>query len=60
MVHSNGLTRSTLHLNWKVAYYNLHRLCFLKTAGVTALLARQWRLRRSQMATMAQEVRENA
>lgn len=31
-----GLARATLHLHWKVACYNLQRLCYLKVAGVEA------------------------
>jgi IS5 family transposase len=31
-----GLARATLHLNWKVAAYNLQRLVYLKEAGVEA------------------------
>ncbi|SMF23585.1 Transposase and inactivated derivatives, IS5 family [Pseudogulbenkiania subflava DSM 22618] len=44
VLRSIGLASATLHLNWKVASYNLRRLCFLKTAGVTALTPK-WRLR---------------
>ena len=31
-----GLARARLHLNWKVAAYNLQRLVNLKEAGVKA------------------------
>ncbi|MDB5759485.1 MAG: family transposase, partial [Burkholderia sp.] len=33
---SIGLARARLHLNWKVAAYNLQRLAYLKEAGVEA------------------------
>jgi IS5 family transposase len=33
---SIGLARARLHLNWKVAAYNLQRLVYLKEAGVEA------------------------
>jgi transposase, IS5 family len=32
-----GLARATLHLNWKVAGYNLQRLVYLTKAKVEAL-----------------------
>ncbi|MGQ5525773.1 hypothetical protein ACUHMQ_21395, partial [Chitinimonas sp. PSY-7] len=31
-----GLARATLNLHWKIAGYNLQRLCYLKVAGVVA------------------------
>jgi IS5 family transposase len=31
-----GLARATLHLNWKVAAYNLQRLVYLKEARIEA------------------------
>jgi transposase, IS5 family len=36
MLHSIGLARATLHLNWKAAAYNLRRLCYLKEAKIPA------------------------
>ncbi|MDN0076816.1 hypothetical protein QU481_18365 [Crenobacter sp. SG2303] len=36
VLRSIGLARATLHLHWKVACYNLCRLCTLKTSGVMA------------------------
>jgi len=36
VLRSIGLARATLHLHWKVACYNLRRLCTLKTSGVMA------------------------
>jgi len=35
-LRSIGLSRATLHLNWKVAAYNLQRLVYLKEARVEA------------------------
>ncbi len=35
-LRSIGLARATLHLNWKVAAYNLQRLVYLKEAKITA------------------------
>jgi IS5 family transposase len=35
-LRSIGLARARLHLNWKVAAYNLQRLVYLKEAGVEA------------------------
>jgi IS5 family transposase len=35
-VRSIGLPRATLHLNWKVAAYNLQRLVYLKEARIAA------------------------
>src|SRR5512133_3785264 len=35
-LRSIGLARAKLHLNWKVAAYNLQRLVYLKEAGVEA------------------------
>ncbi|MGH8856382.1 MAG: transposase [Telluria sp.] len=35
-LRSIGLARATLHLNWKVAAYNLQRLVYLKEARVEA------------------------
>jgi IS5 family transposase len=35
-LRSIGLARATLHLNWKVATYNLKRLCYLKEARIEA------------------------
>jgi len=40
LVRSIGLDRATLHLNWKVATYNMRRMCYLKTAGVAPLYSR--------------------
>ena len=36
VLRSIGLPRATLQLNWKVATYNLQRLCYLKQAGIEA------------------------
>jgi IS5 family transposase len=36
MLRSIGLARATLHLNWKVAAYNLQRLSYLKEARIVA------------------------
>lgn len=36
VLRSIGLARATLHLNWKVAAYNLQRLVYLKEAKITA------------------------
>lgn len=36
-LRSIGLARATLHLNWKVAAYNLQRLVDLKEARIEAL-----------------------
>jgi len=36
VLRSIGLARATLHLNWKVAAYNLQRLCYLKEAKIVA------------------------
>jgi hypothetical protein len=33
---SIGLPRAALHLNWKVAAYNLQRLVYLKEARIEA------------------------
>jgi IS5 family transposase len=35
-LRSIGLARARLHLNWKIAAYNLQRLVYLKEAGVEA------------------------
>ncbi|SMP80353.1 hypothetical protein [Noviherbaspirillum suwonense] len=35
-LRSIGLARTRLHLNWKVASYNLQRFVYLKEAGVEA------------------------
>lgn len=35
-IRSIGLARANLHLNWKVAAYNLQRLTYLKEAGIEA------------------------
>jgi IS5 family transposase len=35
-LRSIGLARARLHLNWKVAAYNLQRLVYLKEAGAEA------------------------
>lgn len=35
-LRSIGLARATLHLNWKVAAYNLQRLVSLEEAGMKA------------------------
>lgn len=35
-LRSIGLARATLHLNWKVAAYNLRRLAYLREANVVA------------------------
>jgi len=40
VVRGIGLGRATLHLNWKVATYNMRRMCYLKTAAVTPLYSR--------------------
>lgn len=35
-LRSIGLARATLHLNWKVAAYNLQRIVYLKEAWIEA------------------------
>jgi IS5 family transposase len=35
-LRSIGLARATLHLNWKVAAYNLQRFVYLKEARIEA------------------------
>jgi hypothetical protein len=36
LADQGDVARATLHLNWKVAAYNLPRLVYLKEAGVEA------------------------
>ena len=36
VLRSIGLARARLNLHWKIAGYNLQRLCYLKVAGVEA------------------------
>jgi len=40
LIRSIGLRRATLHLNWKVATYNMRRMCCLKTAKIAPLHSR--------------------
>lgn len=37
LIRSIGLRRATLHLNWKVATYNMRRMCYLEKAAVAPL-----------------------
>ena len=55
MPRSSGLACATLHLKWKVATYNLHRLCYLKEAISSAF----WRPHSVWATGKGLSVREN-